>query len=673
MADKKTNNVEELTRLYGKLPKSPIPAEIKPMLATLVESAPADNDWIYEIKWDGFRAMAYLDENKTDLRSRNNKNFNDKFYPVYTALKASGIRAVLDGEIIAVTGKGVADFSALQTWRSEADGELVFYVFDVLWYEGFSLLKLPLYQRKELLKKILPEKGIIRYSETFEGSGKDLFELAEKMHLEGIIAKNRNSIYMPDVRSKSWLKIKSQKSQELVIGGYTKNENTSKPFSSLLTGIWENGRFIFITPVGTGFTVKQQKEIIEKLRPLETSDCPFAEVPDYNKPTRFRPDPPRAEVIWVRPEVVAEVTFRTVAPDGSVRHPSFKGLREDKSAGEIIREVPLEQELYDYSENRKLLITTEEKSERKTFLNPKEETQVRHISGHDLKFPNLSKVFWPEERWTKRDLLNYYYQIAPYILPYITDRPQTLNRFPNGIYHESFYQKDVTKKAPSWITTYPYYSWTDQREKQFLVCTDEASLLYIASLGCIEINPWSSRTVSPDNPDWCIIDLDPDQNTFEEVIVAAQVTRQILQSVGIESCCKTSGSTGLHIYIPLEAKYSYEESKEFGRAVAKAVNREIPGFTTVERYTSKRNGKMYIDFLQNRPQATVAAPYSVRPKPGAPVSMPVAWEEVKKGLRPDSFNLRNAVARVRETGDLFGKVLGKGSDIEKARSILVPA
>ena len=251
------------------------------------------------------------------------------------------------------------------------------------------------------------------------------------------------------------------------------------------------------------------------------------------------------------------------------------------------------------------------------------------------------------------------------------DRPQTLNRFPNGIHGESFYQKDVTGKVPNWIETYKYFSEGDQREKHFMVCTDEASLLYIASLGCIEMNPWSSRTKAPDNPDWCVIDLDPDKkNTFDQVIEAALVTKQLLDMLECECFCKTSGSTGLHIYIPLGAKYDYEESKEFARALVTIINKQLPKFTTIERKVSDRNGKMYLDFLQNRPQATLAGPYSLRPKPGAPVSMPLAWDEVKKGLKITDFNIRNAISRLKETGDLFSGVLNKGINMEKALKTL---
>jgi bifunctional non-homologous end joining protein LigD len=305
---------------------------------------------------------------------------------------------------------------------------------------------------------------------------------------------------------------------------------------------------------------------------------------------------------------------------------------------------------------------------RKTLLNPSEETQVKNVNGHELKFAHLSKIYWPKEKLTKRDMLNYYYQVAPFILPYLKDRPQSLNRFPNGIKGASFYQKDVKDKVPDWIETFAYRSEGDNRDKEFLVGSDESSLLYMASLGCIEMNPWSSTIKKPDNPTWCIIDLDPDNNPFDQVIEAAIVVNNILSGIGVESYCKTSGSTGIHIYIPLGAKYDYETSKEFARAIVTTTHAEIPDFTSIERPTANRKGKIYLDFLQNRPQATLAAPYSVRPKPGATVSMPLHWDEVKKGMRMQNFNMQNAVDRIKKEGDLFKPVLGKGTDLKKAIS-----
>ena len=303
---------------------------------------------------------------------------------------------------------------------------------------------------------------------------------------------------------------------------------------------------------------------------------------------------------------------------------------------------------------------------KKTKLLPDtgDKTLVKKINGHALSFTNLNKLYWPKEKISKRDMLNYYDQVTPYILPYLKNRPQSMNRFPNGIEAPGFYFKDITGKAPDWVEKFLYHSETDGRDRQYLVAKDKASLLYMASLGCIEMNPWHSRVGSINFPDWCVIDLDPGKNTFEQVIQAAQVTREVLENLGIPSYPKTSGSTGIHIYIPLGAKYTYDESKELARLIAKQVQEQIPAFTTIERTLKARKGKLYIDFLQNYAQGTVAAPYAIRPKPGATVSMPLYWEEVKKGLKMKDFTIFNALERIKSEGDIFRPVLGKGINLE---------
>jgi bifunctional non-homologous end joining protein LigD len=662
---RKAINKKKANRIASK--KTPFPKNIEPMLATLVDKPFDEPGWSYEIKWDGYRAIAYIRNHKVELISRNNKPFNEKFYPIVQELKGWEVNCVLDGEVIVVNDEGLSDFGALQNWRSEADGHLVYYVFDILWNDGISLLDYPLVERRKILQSIVPPEGLIRMSDEVKANGIQLFDVAATMGLEGIIAKKTESRYLPGTRSKEWLKIKTEKRQETVIGGYTKNENTSKKFSALLMGVYDKGQFTYIGPVGTGFNQKMQQEILDKLAPLTTAKCPFREVPEYNKPSRFRPNPPKAEVTWVKPQIVAEISFRASTKDGALRQPSFKGLREDKKAAQVTFENATQTtEIVKPKDNAiSNGIFQKPKSERKSLLNPVDETQVRNVNGHEIKFTNLSKIYWPKEKVSKRDMLNYYYQVAPYMLPYMKDRPQTLNRYPHGINGESFYQKDITGKAPDWIKGFPYYSESDNRQKNFLVCTDEASLMYIASLGCIEMNPWSSRAQSPDNPDWCIIDLDPDTNSFEEVITAARVTKEVLDQLKVPSYCKTSGSSGLHIYIPFSGKHTYEDSKEFARKIVTIVHRQIPSFTSIERLTQKRKGKLYLDFLQNRPQATVASVYSLRPKPGATVSAPLDWEEVKPGLRMKDFNIFNMIDRVKQRGDLFKPVLEKGINLEK--------
>jgi bifunctional non-homologous end joining protein LigD len=673
-------------------PKAPMPKDLSPMLATLVDQPFDDAGWSYEIKWDGYRALAYCKKDKVELRSRNDKSF-DKYYPVLNALKEWKINALVDGELVVLNDKGESNFNKLQNWRSEADGSLFYYVFDLLWLDGRDLTGLPLSERRARLQSIVPAEAIIRYSDSFETSGTKFFASAQKLGLEGIMAKRTDSLYVPGARTREWLKIKTVSRQEVVIGGYTRNEGTSKLFSSLLVGVFENGHLQYTGKVGTGFTEELQQDMMRQFKPLVRKASPFGTTPDVNKPSRFRPDPPAAKAVWLKPVLVGEVAFREMTEDGVMRHPSFQGMREDKSARQVIREKALPVEaavakpatrisvLPDHSaaasnigrsRERPLpaadrILSPVKTKDRGTLLNPTDESQVRDINGHSLTFTHLSKIFWPKEKYTKRDLLNYYYQVAPYILPYLKERPQSLNRHPNGITGPGFYQKNVSGKVPDWIETFPYHSAQDNEDKEFLVCTDEASLLYMVSLGCIELNPWSSRVQSPDNPDWCIIDLDPDKKTpFEKVIEAAQVTKKILDAAGVTSYCKTSGSTGLHIYFPLSGQYTYEESKEFARVIADRVNAEIPDYTTIERTVSARKGRMYLDFLQNRPQATIAAPYSVRPKPGATVSAPLHWEEVKKGLTTLDFTIKNMPARLKEMGDLFKPVLGKGINMEKA-------
>jgi len=659
---------DTIEQLLPQQKESKFPEKILPMLATLVDKPFDEPGWMYEVKWDGYRAIALMKSGKVELSSRNSKSFNDKFYPIYEELKTWKMNVVLDGEIVSVNEKGMADFSSLQGWRSEADGQLIYYVFDILWYDGKDTMKLPLHERRRILKSVLPQSESIKISENFETNGIEFFKLAREMSLEGIMAKREASLYFPGTRSKDWLKIKTEERQEVIIGGFTKNENSAKKFSSLLVGVFKNKQLIFTGKIGTGFTVKLQKELMQKFEPLIIPDCPFVNKPDVNQPSRFRPNPPKAEAVWLKPELICEVSYREMTRDGVMRHPSFEGLREDKIPEEVVLEKEANtKKIVEEKSNLKKekIIKASPKASRKTLLNPKEETQVRNINGNDIKFTNLSKIFWPKERITKRDLINYYYQAAPFILPYLKNRPQSLNRFPNGINGKSFYQKNVTGKVPDWIETFPYHSSVDG-DKNFLVITDEASLLYLVSLGCIEINPWSSTESKPDNPDWCIIDLDPDKNTFEQVIITAQVTKTILDAIGVNCYCKTSGSTGLHIYFPLGAKYTYEESKEFARKIATLVHKQLPEFTSIERIVSNRGGKMYVDFLQNRPQATLAAPYSVRPKPGATVSMPLHWEEVKKGLKMTDFTLKNSIERMRAEGDIFKPVLGKGINMKAA-------
>lgn len=768
--DKKDPSINLKKRLKT-LPLTPMPKRLKPMLATLVDAPFTNADWEFEVKWDGYRAIAYVDQKESvtarkgkaqvKMQSRNQKPFEQTYYPIRDELEARKEKMVLDGEIVVIDPKtGISKFNALQNWRSEADGQLMYYVFDVLWYEGKDITSWPLSLRRGLLRDIFDQNGpgnnideqpadsIVRLGFSIEREGESFFKSTEKLGLEGMVAKKLDSSYDPGARTKDWLKIKVQKRQEVIIIGFTRNAGTSKLFSSLLLGVYDSKELKYVGKVGTGFTDKEQKELMKTFKPLQRKTSPLAKVPDYNKASRFRPHPPHADATWLKPVLVGEVSYAERTQDGVFRHPSFKGLRTDKAASEVTLEVAIDIENIAQTTTSKIkskqksgkntgdkispdqqgnqssnstanVLTKQMKKQgsssnkriishskstnqkqnvkratkrkgkegiaasklnltnkgparnlKKTLLNPHEKTQVKKVQGRELKFTNLNKLYWPEEHISKRELINYYYQVAPFIMPYLTGRPQSLNRFPNGIQGKSFYQKDVTGKVADWLATFPYHSEGDKTDKHFLVADNSASLLYMASLGCIEMNPWSSTVKKPDHPTWCIIDLDPDkkskgQKSFEKVIEAARITRDVLDSFGILGYPKTSGASGMHIYIPLGGKYTYEQSKEFARIIVTMVHHELPSFTTLERAVSDRKGKMYLDFLQNRPQATIAAPYSVRPTPGGMVSMPLDWSEVKSGLKREDYHLRNAIDRLISTGDLFKPVLGKGIDLKK--------
>lgn len=604
---------------------------------------------------------------------------------------------VLDGEIVAINEIGVPDFGALQNWRNAKHLNLVFYVFDILWFKGKLLTDYTLLERRKVLEAVLPkEDGLIRLSHIFDADGVAFYETAKRMKLEGIIAKRAESVYTGDARSREWLKVKAKLRQEVVIAGYTRNEDSGKFFSALALGVYdESGVLRYIGKVGTGFNDAVQKDLLKRFKPLETKDCPFDVEPDVDEPSRFRPRRLGAKPTWLLPELVCEVEFAEITSDGKLRQASFKGLREDKDPADVVleiasqttgiveefadeieseadediaddAEVELKKELKNVKVNKKSRIKgVKRKMPAKPLLEGKSEIQEKKIDGHVIKFTNLNKLYWPEDKISKRDMFNYYDQIAPYMVPYLLDRPMSLNRFPGGIHSQSFYQKNVAETAPSWARTMPHTNVKGE-EKEYLLGHDRATLLWMATLGCIEMNPWFSRVQSPDNPDYCVIDLDPDKNTFEQVIEAAQMTKTVLDGMGVPSFVKTSGSTGIHIYVPLGARYTYDQSQLFAQVVVKLVHRELPSYTTLERMIANRGGKMYLDFMQNRPGATIAGVYSLRPKPGATVSMPLHWDEVKPGLTMKDFTIHNSADRLKETGDLFTGVLGEGIDMMAA-------
>ena len=683
---KKAGSVKELAgESFSLVHKSGMPTDVIPMLASLIDEPFDNDDWIFEIKWDGYRAVAYCNGKNVELISRNLTSFTEKYGPVTQAFKQLKLKAVFDGEIVAVDEKGLAVFQSLQNWQN-TPVQLKYFVFDIIWLDGYDLTRIPLIERKRILREIIPaDDEIIKYSDHVVGKGKEFFEAAVSQGLEGIMAKKANSIYQVDKRTENWVKIKVNLRQEVIIAGFTQPRNSRKFFGSLLLGLYDGNELIYVGHTGSGFNTKSLEQIYNKLQPLVINECPFQRCPKGNMP-----------VTWVKPKLVCEIKFAEWTKDRIARQPIFMGLRVDKKAKDVTFEKSVNIKMMKKAATekkaapkkssntppkksstaktagakKKSVKSTAKTSNQQIDLNEGVDQQIV-LNGNELKLTNLNKLYWKKEKFSKGDMINYYLRVAPYMLPYMLDRPQSLNRHPNGIDGPNFFQKDQRGKLPGWMQTHEDFSESTNETIEYLVCSNEATLIYMANLGCIEMHPWHSRSQSWQNPDWCLIDLDPDKpNTFDQVMHVAKVVKQVLDSIGAEAMVKTSGSSGIHIYIPLGARYDYDQSKQLAELVVTLVNHELPDLTSVERSPSKRKGKIYLDFLQNRQTQTAAAPYSLRPKPGVPVSTPLDWSELKKGLTPTTYNARNIFDRLKVEGDLFKPVLGKGINLEKVLSKL---
>jgi bifunctional non-homologous end joining protein LigD len=619
-------------------PGAKMPRDVTPMLATLVDE-PFDRDgWIFEVKWDGYRAIAEVTSDGVRLYSRNGLSMAERFPPIIKSLHQLGHEAVLDGEIVVTDAAGIGRFQLLQNYQKTGKGSLLYYVFDLLYLDGHDLRSLPLLRRKELLSRIVTGLPNVRVSEHVKKEGKALFQAAEAKGLEGIIAKRADSSYLDGIRGRTWLKIKTLRRQEAVIGGYTEPRRSRTHLGALLLGVYEGGELVYIGHTGGGMDAATRLDLQTRLNPLETSISPFR--------TRPRPNAP---VHWVQPLLVCEVSFGEWTQDGIMRQPIFVGLREDKPATAVRRETP---------------VPTEPQEEPVSGPKPRKSGRVKQVqSTAGPELTNLDKIYWSKEGYTKGDLIEYYRTVAPVMLPYLIDRPQSLHRHPNGIEKESFFQKDFGDQVPDWVRTVRVASASGAGEIHYVLCQDEASLLYLANLGCIEINPWNSRVGHLDEPDYLVIDLDPEDIGLPRVVEAAQAIHRLLDRIGAESYCKTSGKTGLHVYVPLGARYSVDAARQFAQLVATVVQRELPDSTSTLRKPALRQRRVYLDYLQNRSGQTLAAPYSVRPVEGATVSTPLKWSELRRGLDPTRFTMRTLPRRIDKVGDLWKPVLGQGVDL----------
>ena len=643
------------------------------MLAKETSKPFDDAEWIFEMKWDGYRAIAEKKGNDILLYSRNGLKFNNVYPIVVDQLKRISGDAVLDGEIIVLDDEGLPNFQYLQGYAENHHRPIQYQAFDLIHMDGKDVTKLPLSNRKELLKKLLPENEVIRYSDHVAKNGKDFFLLTGGKNLEGIMAKKADSFYYPGKRTADWLKIKHHKAMEAIVIGYTEPTGSRKYFGSLVLATNENDKLIYIGHTGTGFSDGLLREIYDLLQPLVQKNSPLKEKIKTNAP-----------VTWLKPEIVCEVKYSEITKDRILRHPVFLHIRIDKNINEVKMESSKDLKKSGKKREEKII---EKKSSQKSaskisasqkqgnsakgtanFTTKKDgEERVYTFGRNKVTVTHPDKIYFPEENITKGEVADYYISMADYILPHLKGRPESLLRNPNGIHAKGFFHKDAAENVPSYVNKVIVHSESNDKEIDYIVCDNLATLVYMNNLGCIEINPWPATVKNLENPDYMIIDIDPsEKNTFDQVIKVAQTVKVILDKAGADCFCKTSGATGLHVYVPTGKKYTFEQVKDFALIVCTMVQEQLKDITTLERSLSKRsNKKIYMDYLQNRRGQTLASVYSLRPKVGATVSTPLLWEEVKKGLSPKQFTIHNIKERVEKMGDIFKDVLGKGIDMNK--------
>jgi bifunctional non-homologous end joining protein LigD len=655
--------------------KGPMPSRVEPMLATLADRPFSDPDWLFEIKWDGVRALARIENGALTLRSRNSIDITQR-YPEMASLPAAlaAPQAILDGEIVALDAQGRGDFERLQERMHVrapsailvAQIPVVYFAFDLLYCDGYDLREAPLLERKQLLQRLLYTTERFRYADHQPEHGKELLDLAAQMGLEGIVAKRADSPYVSD-RSPYWVKLKITKTVDAVVGGWTEARTSALPLGSLLLGLYQGKKLRFVGHVGSGFDAKKLKELSTRLRELAVPACPFDAVPETNeKPS------------WVSPSLVARVKFSGWTQEHALRHPVFIALREDASPtdcrweNEVVAEAPATAPaVVRAPEVVGLVLSSKDAIEAELFKG-RSETVTIELDDKRLRFSNLNKVYFPESGYTKRNLLAYYYRMADFILPFLRDRALVLRRYPDGIKGQAFFQKDVREGLPEWFKTVPVDSEHRGEVIQFATANDRASLLFLTGLGCIDHNPWSNRYEDLDHPDYFFFDLDPSDGTeFSVVVTIAKALHEKLEELRLASFLKTSGATGMHIYLPVEPIYTYEQLRTFGEIIARTVTAEHPNLVTSERLVAKRPaGRVLIDVQQNAHGRPLAAAYSVRAFPQAPVSAPLLPRELRPSLRPETLNISTVFARLKEKGDLWADFWKRHQRLEQAIELL---
>jgi len=683
------------TENYGELPgavKAAMPGQISVALATLADEPFSSPDWLYEIKWDGERSLVFIRDGEVELRARSGRDITSE-YPELKELakRVNARKAVLDGEIVVLDGAGKSDFSRIQQRFGVSNpsaaliqsAPVTFYAFDLLYCDGYDLRGVPLEERKELLRKLIANSEHVRFSDHEIEKGIELFELAKKQKLEGIIAKQRNSPYVGR-RTSQWIKFKIVQDVDVVIGGWTAPRKTREHFGALLMGLYDDkGRLEYIGSVGTGFTQETLDRTFQELSRRKTETCPFRERPKL-----------REEAHWVKPELVARVKYGHWTQDKKLRQPVFLGFQEDRKASDCQFDEQAAEKAAQQTKRKPgkeaPSVHSAAKESKSTVTVPrgksgpgashgdvdleselasgKGESIITDLDGKRLSLTHLNKVLFPQPRLRKRDILYYYFRIAGYILPFLKDRPLVLKRYPNGIEAEFFFQKEAPASHPDWIKTVQIDSKERGGKMPYFLAEDRADLLYLTNLGCIDHNPWSSRFDDETHPDYIFFDLDPtDGTSFDVVLTVARAINKKLNDLGVVSYLKTSGASGFHIYIPLKREYSYEEVRLFAGAIGQRVQADLPRLVTFERTVSKRpKGTVLIDALQNARGKPLAAVYSLRPFAGAPVSAPVSARELGKGFGPADFNIETIFKRLKRVGDLWADFWQKRQRLQDA-------
>jgi len=616
------------------------PRKLEIMLAEQRERPFSGPGWLFELKYDGFRVIAAREEGKPLLRYRHGIDATASYPEVARALAALPYTSIImDGEIVVLDGEGKPAFQGLQKRaqaqraadiaRGAVDAPATLYLFDLLGFGGYDLRPLPLRTRKELLSELLPRVGPLRFADHVEERGQELYAEVRARGLEGMVAKKVDAPYRGG-RRPDWLKIRVQRTGDFVVVGFTEPTGTRVGLGALHLAFCEAGELRYAGRAGTGLSTQLLADLRAQLDRMRRKTPPCS-----------GPAPTGPGHVWVEPRLIAEVRYLHWTEEGLLRQPAFLRLRDDKKIEECTRPIEPQDEPA-APPPRPAELAVEKK----------------------IPFTNLKKVFWPEEGYTKGDLIEFYRVISPWLLPYLRDRPLVMTRYPDGITGKSFFQKDAPGFAPGWVRTERIWSEHAAREIDYFVCDDLESLLYVINLGTIPLHVWSSRVAALQAPDWCILDLDPKEAPFAHVVKVARAARALCEHIELESFMKTSGQKGLHVLIPLGGQCTYEQSRTLGQLLARVLEQELPDIATTVRHIPSRGGRVYLDYLQNRHGQTLVAPFSVRPQPGAPVSTPLRWSEVGSRLDPRKLTILTVPKRMERLGeDPFAGVLRGQPDL----------